>query len=504
MRDLPVVLLLATVCAGATAVHGVVTHGQMRKRMDGLVEDLGEGVVETTAASLRSTFAVLAELEAELATSLKAKGSAIAGQSPLPRDIEGFAVAAGLRHLLILDDDGALLAAARDFPAPEGEGADRADLALLAAAREIAAEARAGTVVKEWTAPEMGLKRALALAAPLPGGGTAVLVQDGEAFARVRAAAGADALARRLEEETRIAYVRFDAPEPPPDERTAAFDREIDGRGVLRVGIDRTPALDALAIQQRAAWLHGALLVAVVTLGSWGVLRLRRARAALKERLRRDERLMGLGKLAAGIAHEVRNPLNGIGLAVQRIRREPGVPPEVDRLAGVVLEESARLNRTVENVLRYARPAPPRLGRVDAMELFAAVAALARPEAEAKGVRIDLRAPEGLSVTCDADLLKGALWNLVRNAVESSPAGAPVTVTAAAKGRAIHIEVADQGPGIPADRRALVFEPFRSDRPQGLGLGLPLALAAAQAHGGTIEVDEPGGRFRIVLPVSEV
>jgi signal transduction histidine kinase len=480
----------------------------MRARLDGLVEDLGEGVVETTAASLRATFTVLDELEAELEGGLRAKGAVLAGQGAAPRDLDGFAVAAGLRHVLLFDADGTLAAAARDFPAPGGEATDRVEIALVAAARALAAEARDGVLLREWTAPEMGLARALALAAPLPGGGVAVLVQDGEAFARVRAAAGADALRRRLEEETRIAYVRFDAPEPPsPPGRVAAFVREIDlpagRRGVLRVGIDKTPAIEALAIQARAAWLHGALLVAVVTAAGWGVLRLRRARADLAERLRRDERLKGLGRLAASIAHEVRNPLNGIGLAVQRIRREPGVAPEVERLAAVILDESARLNRTVENVLRYARPAPPRLLRVQAAELLAAVAALARPEAEARGVVLDARAPLGLELLCDTDLLKGAVWNLVRNAIECSPSGKTVTVVAAARGRSVAIEVTDKGPGIPADRRAAVFEPFRTDRPQGLGLGLPLALASAQAHGGPIEVDEAAGGgacFRIVLP----
>lgn len=507
-RDLPVLLLVALVCAAATSLHGVVTHRQMRARLEGLVRDLGEGVVETTAASLRATFAVLDELEAELATGLRAKGSVLAEGREEPADLERFAVAAGLVHVLLFEEDGTLLAAARDFPARAGETADRVEMTLVAAARELAAEAREAPVLREWTASEAGMRRALALAAPLPSGATAVLVQDGEAFARVRLAAGADAVARRLEEETRIAYVRFDAPAPPMiSDRVAAFERAVElprgRRGRLFVGIDRTPAVEALSIQARAALLHGALLVFVVTAGAWVVLRLRRTRDALAERVRRNERLAGLGRLAAAIAHEVRNPLNAIGLAVQRIQRETGAPAEVSRLAGVVLDESKRLNRTVESVLSYARPAPPRLGRVSAERLLAAVEALARPEAEAKGVPLDVRAPATLELLCDADLLKGAVWNLVRNAVESSPPGGRVTVVAVARGHRAEIEVTDAGSGVPADRRAQLFEPFRTDRPRGVGLGLPLALAAAQAHGGTIEVDEPAGggaSFRIVLP----
>jgi len=508
-RDLPVLLLLALVCAAATALHGLVTHRQMRARLEGLVQDFGEGVVETTAASLRATFAVLDELEAELATGLRAKGTVLAEGREDPADLERFAVAAGLRHVLLFEDDGTLIAAGRDFPAPGAtETADRVEIGLVAAARALAADAREAPVLREWTASEAGMRRALALAAPLATGTTAVLVQDGEAFARVRRAAGADAMARRLEEETKVAYVRFDAPGPQiVSDRVAPFDRVVElprGRtGRLLVGIDRTPAIEALSIQARAAFLHGALLVFVVAAGAWVVLRLRRTRDALAERVRRDERLAGLGRLAAAIAHEVRNPLNAIGLAVQRIQREPGAPAEVNRLAGVVLDESARLNRTVESVLSYARPAPPRLGRVSAERLLAAVEALARPEAEAKGVPLDVRAPAALELVCDADLLKGAVWNLVRNAVESSPKGGRVTVVAAARGHRAEIEVTDAGSGVPADRRAQLFEPFRTDRPRGVGLGLPLALAAAQAHGGTIEVDEPAGggaSFRIVLP----
>lgn len=513
-REMPIVVLLAAAAAAGTFLHGFLAYRSARTHLDGLLLELGGAIADSAAAGLRSSHAMLGELEAEIDSSLRMKASFFT-RSGEERDrdesrlIARFAPAAGLRYLFLFDASGELVAASRDIPSPGAADIDpsRLQLPVEQAARELARQASEGTVVRELAIPESGLKPSLAAAVPLPRGGTAVLVQDTEAFARVREAASPEAWAQRLESETRILFARFNEPAPATDRPALLLDRDLELapglRGTLRLGLDRTPVEEALALQRRAALLDGALLVAGITLAAWVLLRLRRAREEMAARLQRDERLASLGGLAAGIAHEVRNPLNAIGLAAQRVERGEGDPAESRRLAGVISEEVDRLNRLVEDILRYARPQKARRIRIDARQWLAAVEALARPEAQRMGVRLEVTADD-LEVNGDPDLLRGAAWNLVRNALQASPAGGSVSVRVSRSGSGAALEVRDRGPGVPPERRAEIFTPFLSDRAGGSGLGLPLALSAAQAHGGTIEVrDAPGGGALFVMTIPE-
>jgi len=511
-REIPLLLLLACAFATATAAHGWLAHRSFRQRLDAIVHDLGGSVAETAAAGLRSSLDVLGELERELEEALRQKAALLSQSEERSREdpasLERFAAAAGLKHVLVFSPEGALIAAARYVPSPGGgAGLDpgRLRLSLEDAARALAREAGEQLVVRELEVPGAGLKPSLAAAVRLRTGPVAVLVQDAEAFARVRAAAGGDAVARRLEEETRIAYVRFNLPVPEHGGEVLDVERRVASPrappGILRVGIELTPLREALAVQVRFSIISGALLAAVATAAAWGALRLRRAHEALRERERRDDRLQSLGRLGAAIAHEVRNPLNAIGLAVQRVERTRGAPADVTRLAGVILGEVERLNRMVEEVLRFARPRAARIEEMDAAKLLSGVATLVRPEAEARGVRVEVAGPAALPMRGDPDLLQGAVWNLLRNAIQASPSASTVSLVLARRGGRVAIEVRDRGAGVPAERRAAIFEPFQA---QGGGLGLPIALSAAQAHGGTIEVEEaPGGGalFRLLLPI---
>ena len=516
LRELPLLLLLTGVFAAASLAYGLLSYRQARRHLDGLVAELGETIVDTTLASLHSSLAILDELRRENSEAIRLKATFFSG----PRDrgsrpqgfvLERFARAAGLKHILVFDADGRLSASARDVPARHGGTVldpDRLKLALEDAGRQLAHEGRKGLVVRELSLPAAGLKPSLAVAVPLAGGEVAVLIQDAEAFARVRRAAGADAVSRRLEQAGRVLYVRFQVPPPAlPPEDVIALQREAElapgVRGVLYVGIDRAPVREALRIQSRSALLYGGLLVLFVSAAAWGLLRLRRSRDELRTRVQRGERLASLGRLAAGIAHEVRNPLNAIGLAVQRVQRMPGTSDEVGRLTGVVLDEVERLNRTVEEILRYARPREAEFASVDSGGFLAAVELLVRPEAAERGVRLRVEAAQQVTFLGDPDLLQGALWNLVRNAIGVSERGSEVVVSLARHPNLIEIEVRDRGPGVPEGMRDRIFEPFHTGSPGGSGLGLPLALSAVEAHGGTIEVaDRAGGGavFCIVLP----
>jgi len=494
-RQAGVVALTGGLLAAALLVHGALALAAARRQLDGLVDELGGAACDTAAASLRATLLVLDELEEELAESLRLKAGFLADIRADERLLHRFALASGLRHVMVFGEDGTLLGAGEDIPSGDALGLRRA--------RESAARALAqrvgerDLVVREWRVPGAGLRPSLALATRLPQGGVAVLVHETEVFARVRRAAGAGALARRLEAETGIRYVRLDEPAPDLDD-VVAFERALDGGRTLRLGLDRSPVRRALAVQRRSLVVSGALVVLVATAAAWGLLRLLRSRAALEERLRRDERVSSLGRLAASIAHEVRNPLNAIGLAVQRIQRRDDASAETKRLAGVVHGEVDRLARTVDEVLRYARPARPRPRRLDAADLVRSVETLARGEAFGKGIAFAAAAPERLAFEGDPDLLRGALWNLVRNAIDVTPPGGRVEVGVRRDGGEIAFVVRDGGPGVELEDRERIFEPFESGSPGGTGLGLSLALSAAQAHGGTIAVD--GNEFRLTIP----
>jgi len=126
------------------------------------------------------------------------------------------------------------------------------------------------------------------------------------------------------------------------------------------------------------------------------------------------------------------------------------------------------------------------------------VETLARGEAFGKGIAFAAAAPERLAFEGDPDLLRGALWNLVRNAIDVTPPGGRVEVGVRRDGGEIAFVVRDGGPGVEPEDRERIFEPFESGSPGGTGLGLSLALSAAQAHGGTIAVD--GNEFRLTIP----
>jgi len=270
----------------------------------------------------------------------------------------------------------------------------------------------------------------------------------------------------------------------------------------LRVGLHGEPLQRATA-----AALHRIALVAVVFaafgLASAGFTVVQRARARereqarrrladLEESHRRGERLAAAGALAAGLAHEVRNPLNGIGMAAQRIGRFAGSEGErgdkTRELAALIRQDVARLEETLKGFLDLARPAAGPHGPLDLAELSRDSLGLLELEAAAHGAQIELRA-EPASVLGDAEALRGAVSNLLRNAIQASPAGGRIEVTVAARrgadgGRTARVIVRDHGPGIDPDLLARVFDPFVTTRARGTGLGLAMVRRVATEHGG--------------------
>jgi signal transduction histidine kinase len=207
-------------------------------------------------------------------------------------------------------------------------------------------------------------------------------------------------------------------------------------------------------------------------------------RERLGAELAQRDRLAALGRVAAGIAHEVRNPLASIKLRVDLGRQHAATPPKLAEDLGFVSAEITRLDRLVDNLLVVAGR---RRGPRQATALGALVdrrVQLLLPWAGEHGVRVDVSGEATSEL--DADAVARAVDNLVRNAVEASPASASVEVAVLEGDGAARVQVMDHGAGVDEARLAELFEPFFTTKPEGTGLGLALSRAVAAAHGGTL------------------
>ncbi len=227
--------------------------------------------------------------------------------------------------------------------------------------------------------------------------------------------------------------------------------------------------------------------------------------AALRDhqaKLVQSEKLAGIGRLAAGVAHEINNPLGVIlGYAKLLQRRADGAAAEDLR---VIEEEALRAKDIVSGLLDLSRALPGAAERVDLRALADDVVARLREARLLDGVGVTV---EGAACApAHAGKLRQVLVNLVRNAAEAAGRGGTVAVRLAARGETIEVTVEDSGPGLPAAVRARLFEPFFTTKARGTGLGLAVSRAIARAHGGELEVAPAGGggaRFALTLPACE-
>jgi signal transduction histidine kinase len=227
--------------------------------------------------------------------------------------------------------------------------------------------------------------------------------------------------------------------------------------------------------------------------------------------LERQEKLATLGTLASGIAHEIRNPLTSIKARLYTLGKhirgnEAGATDVV-----VIGDEISRLERIVQDVLRFARPSDPELRVVSAEAPLREVQSLISPSLDSSRIELRLEPGPDLRVSIDPSLIKQVLINLVRNAVEAIEQPGTVTLRVRAgrmnlQGRECAVailEVADTGKGIPPEIGKRLFDPFYTTKAAGTGLGLPIAARIVEKHGGTLQYQTRVGHgtvFGIVLP----
>jgi two-component system sensor histidine kinase PilS (NtrC family) len=220
---------------------------------------------------------------------------------------------------------------------------------------------------------------------------------------------------------------------------------------------------------------------------------------------RRHERLAGVGQLAADLAHEIRNPLAAITGAVEALGHG-GLPQQTcQTLSTIVLRESDRLNRIIEEFLAYARPTPLTLRRADVADLLQDVLAQLEQRPLPEGVKV-VRAFDGpLWAEVDPTAIRQALWNLCVYAADAMPESGELTIAASRTDETLEIRVSDTGPGIAASDLAHLFEPFFSVKPDRSGLGLALVHRMVRDHGGHVEARSElgfGTTFTVTLPVT--
>lgn len=217
---------------------------------------------------------------------------------------------------------------------------------------------------------------------------------------------------------------------------------------------------------------------------------------ALEQEVRIRERMAALGEMAAGMAHELRNPLAAISGCVQVLARGPG-GDEQRTLAAVASQETERLNRIIRDFLQYARPGPFAAAPVELVALMEEMARLFRrsPEVTERHIIEVSRGPGNTWAMADRDRLRQVFWNLAGNALKAMPEGGRLRVRVSGEpGDRVILAFADEGHGMAPDAAARYFQPFQGSFRQGAGLGAAIVYRIAEEHGGQVKVTSRPGR----------
>ena len=261
---------------------------------------------------------------------------------------------------------------------------------------------------------------------------------------------------------------------------------------------------------QIAAALLLALAAALVLLVYRGMIAPLRLRLTESQAIiARQEKLASLGVLAAGVAHEIRNPLTAIKFRLFSLKKSLAAAARED--ADVIAGEISRLERIVKDFLEFARPSEPELVALPAQRIMQEVHDLLRPQLEKAAIRLEMKASDPVWVRADIQQIKQVLINLVQNSADSIGRGGVISLRVsgqsgpARKGLdgTVVMEVSDTGKGIPPEVQKRLFDPFFTTKEGGTGLGLPIAARIVEKHGGKLHYQTAlnrGTTFRVVLP----
>jgi len=472
-----------------------------------------------------------------------------------PEVLRDFAATMGLFQILVFDKQGRIETA---NPLPPGSGNAFGNLPLEFLEPLLQGQVKFRSLGYR-TVPRKGVQRFTAGAARTGGGAIVVNIQA-EELLNTRVETGPGHLIKALGKGRGVHYVviqdetgiqasstdqlSFPFPADDPDLAplqegaewaTREFDsalggvfevaRIIDlpsGPVLLRVGMDSAP-LDNMRADIRAHTIlrSGVLVVSVVLVSALFLAWQRQSvldrevvkvTAQLRRReadARRTEKLVAMGSLAAGVAHQIRNPLNSIHMISQVLARTGDLPATVRDQAEHVLTESGRIEEIVRQFLQFAKPRQAEYEKIDLAGLVREVVAVQTAAHDGTGVNFSAYAP-GLEAEVDSRFVVEILENLMKNAAQAVGEAGSVLVSLIARGDTAEIVVADDGPGVPVEDRDRIFDLYYTSRPEGTGLGLSLVAQMAAAMGGSLSLDpEPGldgkgARFVVALPIRHI
>jgi two-component system sensor histidine kinase HydH len=227
----------------------------------------------------------------------------------------------------------------------------------------------------------------------------------------------------------------------------------------------------------------------------------------LQDEIHRKEKLAAIGGLAAGVAHEIRNPLSSIKGIASYYKDKFADGSEDYEMAGVMIEEVDRLSRVISELLEFARPTKLNRRPANINDLLEHSTRLVQQEATAQDVRIALQpVPEALEAEVDPDRLTQCLLNLYLNALQAMEDGGQLTIAGYRVGSDdVAIDIKDSGSGIATEDLTAIFDPYFTTKPKGTGLGLAIVHNVIEAHQGQIKVRSVPGEgttFTIILPLN--
>jgi len=241
---------------------------------------------------------------------------------------------------------------------------------------------------------------------------------------------------------------------------------------------------------------NGAIIGTVI------ILRDLRDIRSLEKEVQRSERLASLGRMAAGIAHEIRNPLSSIKGFAQYFRNKFPPDSEDRNYAAVMADEVDRLNRVIQDLLNFARPQEPNLKPIDVPPLIRHALRLIQSDIRDKDIRVteDIPPDADFTIAGDGDMLTQVFLNLFLNAIEAMQTGGRLGIALRKSREDMQIEISDNGDGIPPENLSRIFDPFFTSKKGGTGLGLAIVYRIVESHHGEIKVDsQPGKGSAFVL-----
>ncbi len=229
---------------------------------------------------------------------------------------------------------------------------------------------------------------------------------------------------------------------------------------------------------------------------------------ALKKEIARSQRMASVGRLAAGVAHEIRNPLSSIKGFATYFKERYRDKPEDQQISGIMIQEVDRLNKVVGQLLDFARPVTIRKKRVKLEPFIEDSIRLVERQAKEKGIDLEVQVPPEIEADLDTDRISQVLLNLYLNALEAMDSGGRLLVAVSQKSgpEIVSIQIQDTGAGIPPEDLGHIFDPYFTTKAAGTGLGLAIVYNILEAHGGEIRVDSHPGKgttVTVLFPASD-